>query len=179
MRFFLPVLMACTSTPELEGRWVRADLHVHSSLGSNDTDGLGLPAALPDAMDRANLDVVFLTDHSNSQGSMDCADVEDCPNRGPERTAGDWPEGVYLASEISPISDLPTSSEPTGHIGCLARYGFDATFEDRPPGSMSGASRWRFTAMEMRRLMTDWTRLRRPCWRIHGLRQGRSSSMPR
>ena len=139
MLSFLLAMLACTAPPELQGRWVRADLHVHSSLGSNDTDGLGLPAALPEAMARANLDVVFLTDHSNSQGSMDCADVEDCPNRGPERTDGDWPEGVYLASEISPIHELPSSTEPTGHIGCLARDGFATTFVDRPPGSMSGA----------------------------------------
>jgi len=137
----LTLALACA--PELPtGQWLAGDLHVHSSLGSNDTDGLGTPEALGPAMSAAGLDFVFLTDHSNSQGSMDCADVEDCPNQGPEVTTADWPGGAWLASEISPVESLGTTFEPTGHVGCLPRDGasfpgLDA-FIDRPPGAVTG-----------------------------------------
>ncbi len=133
--------VAC-APPEVEGTWVLVDLHVHSSLGSNDTDGLGLPDALGPAMEAAGLDVVFLTDHSNSQGSMDCPDVEDCPNRGPDVTGGDWPEGTWLASEISPIASLEPTMEPTGHTLCLppdeSGFTWVEAFIDRPPGEVPG-----------------------------------------
>ena len=82
------LMMACSTEPgppsAPEGAWLAGDLHVHSSVGSNDTDGLGLPGALGPAMEAAGLDFVYLTDHSNSMGSMACetGDVEDCPNQG-------------------------------------------------------------------------------------------------
>lgn len=116
-----------------------ADLHVHSSVGSNDTGGDGTAAALAEAMTAAGLDVVWVTDHSNSLGSMDCADVEDCPNQGPEVPVADWPDGVFLGAELSPRD---TGSEARGHVGCLPRasagfVGLDA-FIDRPFGEVSG-----------------------------------------
>ncbi len=124
--------------------WLAGDLHVHSSVASNDTDGRGLPDALGPAMAAAGLDFVFLTDHSNAAGSMHCDDVEDCPNLGPEVAVAEWPAGVVAATEISPIAQLPTSSEPNGHVGCLPLDGVgftsDGAFVDRPPGAVSGAS---------------------------------------
>jgi hypothetical protein len=144
---YLWLLLACPgekqSTVDLEPgwRWISADLHVHSSIGSNDTDGLGLPGALGEAMERAGLELLWITDHSNSQGSMHCSDVEDCPNLGPELPEGDWPEGVYLASEISPRQTEENNTQPTGHIGCLPADGesFDTDgFTDRPFGEVTG-----------------------------------------
>lgn len=126
------------------GRWLAGDLHVHSSVGSNDTDGLGTPDVLGAAMDKAGLSFLFLTDHSNSMGSMDCptGDVEDCPNQGPELPAADWPEGVFLASEISPVHSLDFTQEPTGHTLCLPLNSTSFPkldhFEDRPPGKVTG-----------------------------------------
>ena len=70
----------------LSWSWKKIDPHVHSSLGSNDTDGAGIPSAIEAAMNAAQLDYIILTDHSNSQGSMECEDVEMCPNQGPELT---------------------------------------------------------------------------------------------
>ena len=99
--------------------WLATDPHVHSSLGSNDTDGLGTPDRIQAAMANAGLDLIWMTDHSNSQGSMSCDDVEDCPNQGPEVTEGTWPDNVLLASELSPRSTEDNLSEPVGHIGCL------------------------------------------------------------
>ncbi|MFT5587396.1 MAG: hypothetical protein ACI9VR_005005 [Cognaticolwellia sp.] len=131
--------LAC-SAPEPQGKWLAADLHLHSSLGSNDTDGLGDPAALRAAMDAHGLDVVWLTDHSNSLGSMDCSDVEDCPNQGPETTPGDWGEDVYLGVELSPRAE---GSSPVGHVGCLPidgqSFAEDLVFTDRPFGDLDGA----------------------------------------
>jgi hypothetical protein len=138
------VALGCAVTrPTLEeGAWIATDLHVHSSVGSNDTDGLGTVDALGPAMEVAGLDALWLTDHSNSAGSMHCADVEDCPNLGPETTPGDWPPGVYAGSEISPIASLDGSSlDPVGHVGCLALDGQslgDDPFVDRPPGQVTG-----------------------------------------
>ena len=123
--------------------WVSIDPHVHSSLGSNDTDGLGTPENIVTALDKFDLDVVFLTDHSNSLGSMDCVDVEDCPNQGPELTTGDWPENVLLAAEISPRAEEDDLLTPTGHIGCLPKtrgHWNTDVFIDRPFGTISGAS---------------------------------------
>lgn len=118
---------------------------MHSSVGSNDTDGLGTPEALPAAMAAAQLDFVFITDHSNSAGSMDCptGDVEDCPNQGPELADVDWPDGVWPGIEISPIHTLAPGGQPTGHVNCLPLdsagfVGLDH-FEDRPPGTVTGA----------------------------------------
>ncbi|MEN0063916.1 MAG: CehA/McbA family metallohydrolase [Myxococcota bacterium] len=141
-------LFACSSEPtpppveNLVGIWQTGDVHVHSSVGSNDTDGLGTPEVLAEAMTKAGLDFVFLTDHSNSTGSMNCAtgDVEDCPNQGPELAFADWPKGVFLANEISPVFALDTPTVPTGHIGCLPIEGTFQTerFIDRPPGTVTG-----------------------------------------
>ena len=72
-------LLACTTTQPVL-RWLRIDPHVHSSVGSNDTDGLGTPERISDRLQEAGLDGVWISDHSNSQGSMHCEDVEDCPN---------------------------------------------------------------------------------------------------
>lgn len=121
--------------------WLATDPHVHSSLGSNDTDGLGTPNAVLSAMETAGLDLIWLTDHSNSQGSMTCEDVEDCPNQGPEMTVGEWPDSVILASEISPRSTEDNLSTPVGHIGCLpmsVENFSEATFTDRPFGTVTG-----------------------------------------
>ncbi|MEO0602374.1 MAG: hypothetical protein AAF211_13110, partial [Myxococcota bacterium] len=85
---------------------------------------------------------VFVSDHSNSTGSQDCAtgDVEDCPNQGPELPRADWPAGVFPANEISPVFSLDQPSVPTGHVGCLPRNGTFGVevFEDRPPGAVTG-----------------------------------------
>lgn len=140
-------LLACSqevsksSLPKPNWTWVSTDPHVHSSLGSNDTDGFGTPDEISLAMERAELDFIWLTDHSNAQGSMTCGDVEGCPNLGPEITLGDWPESVFIASEISPRSKDDNLSQPVGHIGCLPwhRDSFsDVTFEDRPFGEITG-----------------------------------------
>ncbi|MGC6509746.1 MAG: hypothetical protein ACON4U_15080 [Myxococcota bacterium] len=121
--------------------WLSTDPHVHSSLGSNDTDGLGTPNRIGMAMENAGLDLIWMTDHSNSQGSMNCDDVEDCPNQGPEMTEGIWPENVILASEISLRSTEDNLSTPVGHIGCLpseTESFSDTTFTDRPFGEIAG-----------------------------------------
>jgi len=131
-------LFACTfESPTLN--WVRIDPHVHSSIGSNDTDGLGTPERIAEKIVLAGLDGVWISDHSNSQGSMHCDDVEDCPNLGPELSFGDWPENVLLASEISLQSD--DMSEARGHIGCLPLqkdYFATDVFIDRPFGMLHG-----------------------------------------
>ena len=133
---------SCTAPEVPQGSWRGGDLHVHSSLGSNDTDGLGSAEALGPAMATAALDWLVITDHSNSAGSMDCPDVEDCPNQGPEITEADWPEGVVLGSEISPIASLETTFTPTGHVGCIPRDGQSFVgldhFVDRPAGDVTG-----------------------------------------
>ena len=138
-------LLSCQSAPissvQLNWMWKTIDPHVHSSLGSNDTDGLGTPDQIESAMTRANLDYIILTDHSNSQGSMSCVDVEDCPNQGPELTQGDWGEFVFHGSELSPRSDEDNMSSPTGHIGCISTDGSgfpNTTFVDRPFGTVTG-----------------------------------------
>ncbi|MEE2752012.1 MAG: CehA/McbA family metallohydrolase [Myxococcota bacterium] len=146
MQFVLVGLVAwigCGDPPKPLGVWMPGDVHVHSSLGSNDTDGEGLPEVLGAAMERAGLEWLVLTDHSNSAGSMHCDDVEDCPNLGPEIVEAPWPDGVYMGSEISLIEDLAETLVPNGHIGCIAKngYAFEGreTFQDRPAGSLEGA----------------------------------------
>jgi len=143
----LLVLVACShSTPDADrnpvGSWLVGDVHVHSSVGSNDTDGQGTPDVLGAAMERAGLDFVFLTDHSNSMGSQDCetGDVEDCPNQGPELPEADWPDGAWPANEVSPVFSLDEPAVPTGHIGCLPRDGSFTIdrFVDRPVGTVTG-----------------------------------------
>ena len=134
-------ILACASPVPPQGTWLAGDLHVHSSLGSNDTDGDGLPGVLEEAMATAGLDFLFLTDHSNSAGSMHCEDVEDCPNLGPEFIEADWPDGVLVGSEISPVHSIETTLNPTGHVGCLAGplgFGPQVVFEDRPVGEVTG-----------------------------------------
>ncbi len=135
------LLLACAPSTPPQGTWLAGDLHVHSSLGSNDTDGLGLPEVLGEAMATAGLDFLFLTDHSNSAGSMHCEDVEDCPNLGPEFIEADWPPGVLVGSEISPVHSIETTLNPTGHVGCLAGqegFGEEVVFLDRPVGEVTG-----------------------------------------
>lgn len=134
-------LFSCRSEPTARDlNWVSFDAHVHSSLGSNDTDGTGTPELLMTMMQERDLDYVFLTDHSNSLGSMHCEDVEDCPNLGPEETDGDWGTNVFLGAEISPREEEGSLSKGTGHIGCLPLENdfSDVRFIDRPFGEITG-----------------------------------------
>ncbi len=151
-------LPACTSTtsvaPSRVGNWYATDLHIHTSEGSNDTDGQSFVATHVDVAQQRGLDLLVFTDHSNSAGSMDCAsgDVEDCPNQGPEFPAMAALQmgeslGVHVAVgvEISPVESLDNSSVPTGHIGCLPTTA-DAFSDntqsvvDRPVGTVSGGA---------------------------------------
>jgi hypothetical protein len=150
------VLSACVQpkvvTEARTGAWYAIDLHTHSSVGSNDTEGLSPVADLAAVARERGLSMVVITDHSNSAGSMDCpsGDVEDCPNQGPEFPAeeaalaeGDLGFSLVVGLEISPVYDLGTSSEPTGHIGCIphtenAFRGLEAPVIDRPVGEVEG-----------------------------------------
>ena len=139
IRLMLFVLLSCSQTPEQPWLWKSVDPHVHSSLGSNDTDGYGTPDFIKQAMDQAGLDYIFLTDHSNSLGSMSCEDVEDCPNQGPELTRGAWDDSVIRATELSPRAEEDSLSQPTGHIGCIPKIRNEwqtEAFVDRPFGSI-------------------------------------------
>jgi hypothetical protein len=133
---------------ELSETWFAGDLHVHTSVGSNDTDGDGSVSLLVETMEARALDFVFVTDHSNSAGSMHCADVEDCPNLGPEFPFRDEVDAleltesqIWVGSEISPSA----LTEPNGHVGCLPVAdggdfdGWDEAFIDRPVGAVTGA----------------------------------------
>jgi len=146
MWIFLSCQSAVLEKTPLSWTWSAIDFHVHSSIGSNDTDGTGIPQNIAEAMQRAGLDAVWLTDHSNSLGSMHCSDVEDCPNQGPEYTDEQWPEGVFHGVEISPRASEENLSQPTGHIGCLPysvnNFG-DYTAIDRPFGSVNGSDAYR------------------------------------
>jgi hypothetical protein len=138
--------------PVPDGAWYAIDLHVHSSVGSNDTDGLSPVVQIADVARARGLSLVVITDHSNSAGSMDCesGDVEDCPNQGPEfpssiEAAQYSDETLQLVAgvEISPVASLESTSEPTGHIGCIprAKTSFEDVSEpvnDRPVGATSG-----------------------------------------
>jgi len=142
------------STPGLSGDWYGIDLHVHSSVGSNDTEPAATVPAIAEAARDRGLSLVIITDHSNSAGSMDCAtgDVEDCPNLGPEFPAQDEASaasgaGLTLLTgvEISPIASLEATSEPRGHIGCIPRPnqsldGVTAPVIDRPAGEVTGGA---------------------------------------
>ena len=88
----MALVVGCSKAPKVaerplrEGAWHAIDLHVHSSIGSNDTDGLSPIEDVVSVARERGLSMVIITDHSNSAGSMGCAsgDVEDCPNQGPE-----------------------------------------------------------------------------------------------
>ena len=156
----LALVLGCSKAPEVGdrqprvGSWHAIDLHVHSSIGSNDTDGLSPIEDIVSIARERGLSMVVVTDHSNSAGSMDCAsgDVEDCPNQGPEFpaiedaiTAGDGHIELGVGVEISPVASLETTSDPTGHIGCIpsSPSGFERVSEpviDRPVGTVDGGS---------------------------------------
>jgi len=154
----LSLLLGCISgggePPVRNGAWYATDLHIHTSHGSNDTDGESPVAAHVAVAEARGLDLIVFTDHSNSAGSMDCAtgDVEDCPNQGPEfpawgPAAADPRMGPQLAVgvEISPVASLETTTEPTGHVGCIPRsdgllYQSEQAIEDRPVGTVTGGS---------------------------------------
>jgi hypothetical protein len=136
------LLCGCTQTLDWsELRWAEGDVHVHTSVGSNDTDGDSWPASLAIVARDRGLDFVVLTDHSNAAGSMDCADVEDCPNAGPEFPTAAEAAGLsddrlvmVTGSEISPID--------AGHVGCLPPEGgftWNGAFVDRPEGEVTAA----------------------------------------
>jgi len=143
-------LTGCPSDPEPfpEGRWVAGDLHVHASGASNDTDGVSFPEDIAAVARARGLGFVVLTDHSNSTGSMDCADVEDCINQGPEfpyiSEAAALSDAEFVmvdGSEISPVESIGGIGGPVGHTGCLPPAGgfaFDGAFIDRPAGEVTG-----------------------------------------
>jgi len=151
--------MGCDSAPKTDalparvGQWWATDLHAHTSVGSNDTDGTTVDELAAVAQERG-LSLLVITDHSNAAGSMDCetGDVEDCPNQGPEfpaRTAADAAsrEGLSIAVgvEISPVDSLERTMDPTGHIGCLPGVDdpfldLDSPITDRPAGSVPGGA---------------------------------------
>ena len=129
-------------------RWLAGDLHVHSTGASNDTDDASYPEDIAEVARSRGLRWVVLTDHSNSTGSTDCDDPEECPNRGPEfpyqaRVAA-LSDGEFLmvdGSEISPIESLRPGAGPVGHVGCLPPpdgFAFAGAFTDRPPGAVTG-----------------------------------------
>ena len=74
----LPLLLlaACRSVQPTwdlaePGTWFGADLHVHTSIGSNDTDGVSMPADHAAIARERGLSLLVITDHSNSAGSME------------------------------------------------------------------------------------------------------------
>jgi predicted metal-dependent phosphoesterase TrpH len=135
------VLCSCTQTWDYDRAWLPGDLHVHSSIGSDDTDGQSSPQQIRQAALDAGLAFVAITDHSNSTGSMDCDDAEDCPNQGPEFPATEGAEAaagdgfvMVVGSEISPLW--------AGHVGCLPPDGgftWNGAFVDRPEGEVTAA----------------------------------------
>ncbi|MCB9779095.1 MAG: CehA/McbA family metallohydrolase [Alphaproteobacteria bacterium] len=138
--------------PALAGEWTGGDLHVHTSTGSNDTDGVSFVDDQAAAARDRGLDWLVFTDHSNSAGSMDCetGDVEDCPNQGPEFPARDavdaWSGDMTLAVgvELSPVAALD-GGDPRGHVLCVPRPGdpfadVDDAFVDRPTGDVTGGA---------------------------------------
>ena len=145
----LLTLGGCSSTWTLEGEWAAGDLHVHTTVGSNDTHESSSIDAVVAAGRQEGLRWVVVTDHSNSAGSMDCPDVEDCPNQGPEfpaaaeaTEAGGDDFLVVVGSELSPVETLEDVGGPVGHVGCLPPGGgfdFEGAFIDRPPGALLGS----------------------------------------
>ncbi len=155
------LLSACQSgelvwTPARPGAWVSADLHAHSSVGSDDIgDETGSwPADYAALAPDRGLQLVVLTDHSNSAGSMDCetGDVEDCPNQGPEFPVAELAVEATAASEgaVAVVAGLEISPRdpgvtPVGHTGCLpsargALTDWTGAVVDRPMGTVDGAS---------------------------------------
>ncbi|MBA2664691.1 MAG: CehA/McbA family metallohydrolase [Bradymonadaceae bacterium] len=133
------------------GRWLRGDFHVHSVGASNDTGPESLPARIKEVAIARGLDLVVLTDHSNSTGSDATTRDEDPDlfNQGPEfthweltRTLSDENFLMVQGNELSPVN--PNTSLPTGHIGCFPRtlndFDPDVAFIDRPQGDVSGGS---------------------------------------
>ena len=110
-----------TSEEASSAGWYATDLHVHSSLGSNDAGEESTVDAIADVAKERGLAMVVITDHSNSAGSMDCpsGDVEDCPNQGPEFPALAIADGssVQVGVEASPVVALSGGQEARGHIG--------------------------------------------------------------
>ncbi len=135
------LLCGCTQTLDYDLAWLSGDVHVHSSIGSDDTDGESSPLQIATAALDAGLAFVAVTDHSNSAGSMDCEDAEDCPNRGPEFPAGEEVDAqsadgfvMVTGSELSPLW--------AGHVGCLPPNGgftWNGAFVDRPEGEVTAA----------------------------------------
>lgn len=140
--------------PQRAGAWYATDLHIHTGVGSNDSDQESTVAAYAEMAQTRGLDLIVFTDHSNSAGSMDCetGDVEDCPNQGPEFPAqsaidafvGAGPH-MAVGVEISPVASLDTTTEPTGHLGCIPRPGQPlwaeaSAIEDRPAGAITGGA---------------------------------------
>lgn len=130
--------------------WYAGDVHVHATGGSNDTDDVSTPAAIAEVARERGLDFVVITDHSNSTGSMHCADVEECPNLGPEfphaevaATLTGTGLSMVVGNELSPVSALGRPGPPTGHIGCLPPasgvFEFSGAFTDRPTGTVTSA----------------------------------------
>ena len=54
-------LLGCTEVTLPTGEWLAGDLHVHSSVGSDDTDGKGSIAALAPAMQRWHMKRTTIT----------------------------------------------------------------------------------------------------------------------
>ena len=148
-------LSGCTdthSTPERAGAWFSVDPHVHSAIGSNDADAQSSLEAIAEVAMARGLAMAIVSDHSNSAGSMDCptGDAEDCINQGPEFPASAAAKlesnadfTLRVGVELSPVESLETTSEPTGHIGCLPteRSSFETVDEpaiDRPAGAVDG-----------------------------------------
>lgn len=140
--------------PTLLGEWVAIDLHVHSSLGSNDAGEESTVAGIVEMARSRGLGLVAITDHSNSAGSMDCetGDVEDCPNQGPEFPSSQEADALSLLDlsiitgvEISPVASLDMSLDPRGHIGCTPEAGnsfsgLTSPVIDRPLGEVRGGA---------------------------------------
>ncbi len=128
-------------------RWVAGDPHVHSSTGSNDTDGVSFGEDIAEVAAARGLSWLVVTDHSNSAGSMHCEDVELCPNLGPEFPARaeakalDTPTLVFaVGSELSPLAE---GGDPNGHVGCLPPadgFSYEEAFIDRPAGAVTGTA---------------------------------------
>lgn len=138
-----------TSSNKSKAGWFATDLHVHSSLGSNDAGEESTVDAIAEVAAERGLDLVVITDHSNSAGSMDCptGDAEDCPNQGPEFPALALADGsmVQVGVEASPVVALSGGQEARGHIGCIPRapVGFEDEEDaivDRPVAEIPGGS---------------------------------------
>lgn len=177
MRIFAVLAFGCTTVATeprwndgRAGRWLPGDLHVHSSIGSNDTrlrDGSveSFPETIVAVARDRDMAWLVITDHSNSAGSLTTTTVEDGNlwNRGPEFPLWDLAKSLssdsFLlidGSEISPVSMLTADqcincsttgtgdASPVGHIGCipsdLRQFDTSGAFIDRPPGAVTGAA---------------------------------------